>query len=290
VTKLNIRGLISKKDILILPGIYDALTAKIAEKAGFKAILMGGYSISASRLGKPDVGYLTMSEMASQIKIISDAVSVPIIADGDTGYGNPLNVMRTVREYERAGASGIILEDQQWPKRCGHMEGKQVISMEEHLKKLEAALETRSNKDFAIIARTDSLGVHGIDEAVRRGKAYRDAGADIVFVEAPKSVEELCFIRDAIQDVPLVANIIEGGKTPFLSAAVLKEKGYEIMFCGLTAVLLIAKTFMDAMIHLRREGSAEKLLNQMYAFSEFNELLGIKEFYSLENRFKSPSV
>jgi methylisocitrate lyase len=283
---MSIRELIKKEEILILPGIYDALTAKIAEKAGFKGILMGGYSISATRLGQPDVGFLTMSEMASQIKIISDAVDIPLIADGDTGYGNPLNVMRTVREYEKAGASGIILEDQQWPKRCGHMEGKQVIPKEEHIKKIEAALEARSSTEFVIIARTDSLAVTGIEEAVERGKAYRDAGADVVFIEAPRSLEELSIIRKSIRDVPLVANIIEGGKTPYLSARALREMGYEIMFCGLTAVLVIAKAFMEAMTYLKREGSTQGWLERMYTFSEFNELIGIKEFSILENRYK----
>ena len=284
--KINIRELINRKEILVLPGIYDALTAKIAQKAGFQALLMGGFSISAIRLGQPDVGYLTMSEMVSQIKIISDAAPIPLIADGDTGYGNPLNVIRTVRDYEKAGAAGIILEDQQWPKRCGHMEGKQVIPLEEHIKKIEAAIEARSNKNFIIIARTDSLAVLGIEEAVKRGKAYRETGADVVFIEAPKSVEELAFIRKAIKDIPLVANIIEGGKTPYLSAQTLEEMGYEIMFCGLTAVLVIAKAFMEAMTHLKKEGSTEGFLNQMYTFSEFNELIGIKEFSMLEKRFK----
>jgi methylisocitrate lyase len=282
---MNIRELIKKEEILILPGIYDALTAKIAEKAGFKGILMGGYSISATRLGQPDVGFLTMSEMTSQIKIISDAVNVPLIADGDTGYGNPLNVMRTVKEYEKAGASGIILEDQQWPKRCGHMEGKQVIPKEEHIKKIEAALEVRSSREFIIIARTDSLAVTGIEEAVERGKAYRDPER-FVFIEAPRSLEELSFIRKAIRDVPLVANIIEGGKTPTLSARALKEMGYEIMFCGLTAVLVIAKAFMEAMIHLKREGGTQGWLERMYTFSEFNDLIDIKKFSMLETRFK----
>ena len=283
--KITIRELINRKEILVLPGIYDALTAKIAQKAGFEALLMGGYSVSAIRLGQPDVGYLTMSEMVSQIKMISDAATIPLIADGDTGYGNPLNVIRTVRDYEGAGSAGIILEDQQWPKRCGHMEGKQVISLEEHVKKIEAALESRSNKDFIIIARTDSLAVFGMEEAVKRGKAYRDAGADVVFIEAPKSIQELTIIRKTIKDVPLVANMIEGGKTPYLSAQTLEEIGYEIMFCGLTAVLVIAKALMDAMTHLKREGSTEGLLNQMYTFQEFNELIGIKEFSVVEKRF-----
>jgi methylisocitrate lyase len=283
--KFAIRKLIHKGEILIFPGVYDALTARMAEKAGFEVILLGGFSVSATRLGQPDVGYLTMSEMASQIKVIADAVDLPLIADGDTGYGNPLNVMRTVREYEKAGAAGIILEDQQWPKRCGHMEGKQVIPMEGHVKKIEAALEARASKDFIIIARTDSLAVCGMEEAIKRGKAYRDAGADVVFVEAPKSVEELAFIRDAIQDVPLVANIIEGGKTPHLSAKKLEEMGYNILFCGLTAILVITKALMDAMIHLKREGTTVGLLDQMYSFSGFNELIGIKEFSILEKRF-----
>jgi methylisocitrate lyase len=284
--KSKILELIKKEGILVLPAVYDALTAKIAEQAGFPAILMGGYSVSAVRLGKPDVGYLTMTEMAAQVKIIADAVSVPLIADGDTGYGNPLNVMRTVEEYQKAGAAGIILEDQQFPKRCGHMEGKQVVPMEEHLKKLEAAIEARGDRDTLIIARTDSLTPLGLQEAIRRGKAYRDAGADVVFVEAPRSVEELKAIREAIPDVPLVANIIEGGKTPFLSARELKEMGYEVYFCGLTAVLVTAKAIMNTMQHLRREGSTAGLMDQMFSFAEFNELIGLKEYSLLEKRFK----
>jgi len=210
--KSGILKRMEKGKILVLPGVYDALTAKIAERAGFEAIVMGGYSLAAARLGQPDVGYLTMSEMTSQIKIITDAVEIPLIADGDTGYGNTLNVIRTVREYEKAGASGIILEDQQWPKRCGHLEGKQVISMEEHIKKIEAALEARSEKNFIIIARTDSLTTHGIEEAIRRARAYRDAGADVVFVEAPQSVQELATIRDSLKDVPLAVSLVEGGE------------------------------------------------------------------------------
>lgn len=284
--KSKILGLIKTEGILVLPAVYDALTAKIAERAGFPAVLMGGYSVSAVRLGKPDVGYLTMTEMVDQVKIIAEAVSVPLIADGDTGYGNPLNVMRTVEEYQWAGAAGIILEDQQFPKRCGHMEGKQVVPMEEHLKKLEAAVEARGDRDTLIIARTDSLTPLGLQEAIRRGKAYRDAGADAVFVEAPRTVEELKAIREAIPDVPLVANIIEGGKTPFLSARELKEMGYEICFCSVTALLVTAKAIMNAMMHLRREGSSAGLADQMFSFAEFNELIGLKEFSSLEKRFK----
>jgi methylisocitrate lyase len=284
--KSEILGLIKTEGILVLPVVYDALTAKIAERAGFPALLMGGYSVSAVRLGKPDVGYLTMTEMAAQVKIIAEAVSVPLIADGDTGYGNPLNVMRTVEEYQKAGAAGIILEDQQFPKRCGHMEGKQVIPMEEHLQKLAAAIEARGDRDTLIMARTDSLTPLGLPEAIRRGKAYRDAGVDAVFVEAPQTVDELKAIREAIPDVPLVANIIEGGKTPVLSARELQAMGYEICFCSLTAVLVSAKAIMNAMIHLRKEGSSAGLKDQMFSFAEFNELIGLKEYSSLEKRFK----
>lgn len=285
--KSEILGLIKKEGILVLPVVFDALTARIAERAGFPALLMGGYSVSAVRLGKPDVGYLTMTEMADQVKIIAEAVSVPLIADGDTGYGNPLNVMRTLEEYQRAGAAGIILEDQQFPKRCGHMEGKQVIPMEEHLQKLAAAIEARGDRDTLIMARTDSLTPLGLPEAIRRGKAYRDTGVDAVFVEAPQTVDELKAIRKAIPDVPLVANIIEGGKTPALSARELQAMGYEICFCSLTAVLVSAKAIMKAMVHLRKEGSSAGLADEMFSFDEFNELIGLKEYSALEKRFKS---
>ena len=284
--KSNVREQIQTKGMLIVPGVYDALTARIAEKVGFKVLLMGGYSISATRLGQPDVGFLTMSEMASQIKIIASAVNVPVIADGDTGYGNPMNVMRTVREYEEAGASGIILEDQQWPKRCGHIEGKSVISLEEHVKKIEASLRARSDEDFIIFGRTDSLSLYGIEEAINRGRAYRDAGADIIFVESPRSIEELIAIREGIPDVPLAVSIIEGGKTPLLSSQKLEEMGYKILFFGCTAVFVIAKTFMNAMTYLKEKGNTEGLLDQMYIFSDFNELMGIKDFFDLEKKYR----
>jgi 2-methylisocitrate lyase-like PEP mutase family enzyme len=276
---------VKKAGILIVPGVYDALTARIAEKTGFEAIVMGGLSVSAVRLGKPDLGYVTMSEMASQVKIIADATNIPLIADGDTGYGSPLNVMRTVQEYERAGASGIILEDQQWPKKCGHMDGKQVISMKEHVKKIEAASEARSNKNFVIIGRTDALRTHGLDEAIRRGKAYREAGADVIFVEAPQSVEQLATIRDAIKQTPLIANMVEGGKTPPLSTEELKRMGYGIVFFGCTSIFIITKALMEAMKYLYRNGNSNGLLDRMLPLPQFNEFLGIQDFSSLEKRF-----
>jgi len=286
MNKCGILELMEKGRILILPGVYDALTAKIAEKTGFQAIVMGGYSISATRLGQPDVGYLTMSEMCSQIKIISDATNIPLIADGDTGYGNPMNVMRTIREYEMSGASGIILEDQQWPKRCGHLEGKQIIPMEEHIKKIEAALEARSDKNFIIIARTDSLKSHGLNEAIRRGNAYRDAGADVVFIEAPQSIEELRTIPKAIKDIPIAVSLIEGGKTPLLSSKNLEGMGFSLLFFGLTALFIVARAWMDALLRLKKEGSPKGLLERMITFHDFNELMGIKDFLDLEERFK----
>jgi 2-methylisocitrate lyase-like PEP mutase family enzyme len=285
MVKPHLLDLVKKTGILIVPGVYDALTARIAEKTGFEAIIMGGLSVSAARLGKPDLGYVTMPEMASQVKIIADATNIPLITDGDTGYGSPLNVMRTVQEYERAGASGIILEDQQWPKKCGHMDGKQVISMKEHVKKIEAASEARSNKNFVIIGRTDALSTHGLDEAIRRGKAYREAGADVIFVEAPQSVEQLATTRDAIKQTPLIANMAEGGKTPPLSAEELKRISYEIVFFGCTSIFIIAKALMEAMKYLYRNGNTNGLLDRMLTLPQFNEFLDIQDFSSLEKRF-----
>jgi 2-methylisocitrate lyase-like PEP mutase family enzyme len=286
MVKKTIHSFLKEGKILVIPGVYDGLTARIAEKAGFEVIVMGGYSVAAARLGQPDVGYLTMTEMCGQIKMISAAVSLPLIADGDTGYGNPMNVMRTVREYERAGASGMLLEDQLWPKRCGHMEGKQVIPMEEHVQKIRAAVEARSSGDFLLIARTDALRTHGLEEAVRRGRSYREAGADVIFVEAPRTVDELRQIGEGLKGIPIAASLVEGGKTPLLTARELERLGYCIVFFGLTAVFTVARAWMDALTRLKAEGTTNGILDRMLPFSEFNSLIGLDEFSELEKKWK----
>ena len=216
-----------KKNILVLPGVFDALTAKIAENVGFDAMFQTGYGSAPSLLGMPDYGFLNAGETIDNATRIIRSVDSPVIVDIDTGYGNPLTVWKLVRDLESIGAAGVFIEDQLWPKRCGHMQGKDVIEMEEYISKLRAAPEARNNKDFVIVARTDSRAPLGLDEAIRRGRAYREAGADVIFIEAPRSIAELRRIADEI-DAPLVANMIEGGVTPNLNAKRLLDLGYRI--------------------------------------------------------------
>lgn len=282
-----LRDLLKEEEPIIMPGAYDALTAKIVENKGFKASIMGGYSIAASRLGEPDVGYLSMNEMVQALKCINDAVDMPIVADADTGYGNALSVRRTVVEYEKAGAAAILLEDQLWPKRCGHMEGKEVISKEEHSVKIRAAVEAKKNKDTMIIARTDSRGMLGLEEAISRGKAYLAAGADALFIEAPKNEKELERIGQAFPDTVLIANMVEGGKTPILSKERLKELGFKIIFYPCSLLFAVSKTLENMLEILDSTGTTHGYSDQMKSFGEFNELIGLEEFKRLEMKYKS---
>ena len=237
----RLRNMLAEPEIVVLPGAYDALSARLAERAGFGAVFTTGFGFAATVLGVPDYGLLTMSETMDRVRHIVRAISVPLVADMDTGYGNPLNVVRTVRECVALGVAGIILEDQEWPKKCGHFEGKRVIPAEEQAAKLRAAANARGDDDLVIIGRTDARQPLGLEEAVRRGKLYRDAGADVVFVEAPRSVDELQEVARAIPDAPLFANMIEGGKTPLLSSAELQELGYKMVVYPLSALFSAAK-------------------------------------------------
>jgi 2-methylisocitrate lyase-like PEP mutase family enzyme len=224
----QLKRLLHERKLLQAPGAYDVLSARIIEMAGFDAVYMTGYGTSASVLGQPDVGLLTASEMAERLRNIVAAVSVPVIVDGDTGFGNPLNVTRTVQLYEQAGAAAIQLEDQVFPKRCGHMLGRRVIPTAEMIQKIKAACEARRDKDFVVIARTDARTNHGIEEALKRGKAYAEAGADVLFDESPESVAELEQINKAFPNTPTLANMIEGGRTPFLPAQQLEALGFAV--------------------------------------------------------------
>lgn len=225
----QLRQILETPEILILPGIYDCIGAKIAEQVGFSAVFTSGFGISGSTLGRPDYGFLTATEMLYTVGRITQSVNIPLIADIDTGYGNPLNVIRTVTDAVNLGVAGVILEDQEWPKKCGHFEGKRVIAMGEHVEKIKAAVEARDDSGLVIIARTDARAPLGLDEAIQRGRAYFEAGADVVFVEAPQSVEDLKAIATAFPDAPLFANMIEGGKTPVLSGKELQELGMRIL-------------------------------------------------------------
>ena len=273
-----------KNKIIVLPGVFDALSAKIAEHVGFEAMFQTGYGSSAALLGMPDFGLLNSGETVDNAMRIIRAVRVPVLVDADTGYGNPLNVWRLVRDLESLGAAGIFLEDQVWPKRCGHMVGKGVIPRDEYIPKLKAALEARRSKDFTIVARTDARAPVGLEEAIERGKAYRKAGADVIFVEAPRSVEELKKVANEI-DAPLVANMIEDGATPNLSASELQRIGYRIAVFPLSAIYSATFAMRQVLTELKNTGTTKEGRNIMVTFKDFNQFMDLDHFRDLEKRY-----
>lgn len=277
--------MLQQPDIIVLPGAYDALCARLAQQVGFEAVFTTGFGFAASVLGVPDFGLLTMSEVMERVRHIVRAVDIPVVADMDTGYGNPLNVVRTVEECVALNAAGIILEDQEWPKKCGHFEGKRVIPAEEQVAKLKAAVYARGDDDLVIIGRTDARQPLGLDEAIRRGRLYRDAGADVVFVEAPRSVEELAAVARAIPDTPLFANMIEGGKTPLLTSQELQALGYKMVVYPLAALFSAARAIMDTYRELLTTKTTAARQHAMTSFQEFEEIVGVPRFHELEQRF-----
>jgi 2,3-dimethylmalate lyase len=277
--------LLRAQEPILAPGAYDALTARLIEQAGFPAVYMTGFGTSASLLGRPDVGLLTMSQMVDNARRIAQAIDVPVIADADTGYGNPLNVIRTVQEYELAEVSAIHIEDQVMPKKCGHMENKQVIAAAEMTEKIHAAVEARTSGDFLIIARTDARAVEGLDSALRRARAYREAGADILFVEAPQNEDEVAQVARAFPNVPLLFNWAEGGKTPPMLLERLKELGYRIIIFPISALLTAAKAVRGVLSEIKTEGTPRRIFADGSSFREFNEMIGLGEIQELEKRF-----
>lgn len=268
-------------------GANDALSAVIAERAGFKAVTMGGYLATAVTLARPDIGLMTMTEMATQARHICAVTHIPLIADADNGHGNVLNVIRTIQELENAGAAGVVLEDQVMPKRCGHMAGKKVISMEEHVQKIRAAVYARQDPDFIIIGRTDARQAHGIEDAIARGKAYAEAGADVVFVEAQENMEELERVPKEIHGVPLVVNMIEGGRTPLLSKDELGKMGYQVIFYNLGSLYTQTKAIQDYCEYVIAHGTSAGFTGPMVTFDEFNSIVGLPELRELEEKFKN---
>jgi len=268
-----------------MPGVYDALSAKIAEHVGFKAIFQTGYGTSASMLAMPDFGFLSMTETLENARRITRAVDIPLIVDVDTGYGNPLTVWKLVNDLQKIGASGIFLEDQVWPKRCGHMTGKEVIDDNEYIPKLKSAIDAKNNNpDFIIVARTDARAPLGIDEAIRRGKKYHDIGADVIFVEAPHSIEELATISSEI-DAPLVANMIEEGVTPNLTSAELLRLGYSIAVFPLSGLYSSTFALYDTFKTLQQTGTTMPLKERMIKFKEFNELVELDKYMDMEKKY-----
>ena len=281
----NLRNLINNKTKpLVVPGVYDAIGAKIAQKVGFEAMFQTGYGTSATLLGMPDYGFIGATETLDNARRISNSISVPLIVDIDTGYGNALTVRKLIQELESAGVSGVFLEDQKWPKRCGHMKGKDVITKEEYVEKLQSAIDAKSSKDFIIVARTDARAIEGLDGAIERGNYYKKIGADVIFVEAPKSLEEMKKIGKSI-NAPLVANMIEGGATPINSASKLHKMGYRIILYPLS--ILYANTFATLKIlhELKNKGTTIKLKNDLVRFDQFNDIVELSKYSKLEKRY-----
>jgi carboxyvinyl-carboxyphosphonate phosphorylmutase len=284
-TKRSLRHQIRSRDrIIVMPGVFDALSARIAQHVRFDAMFQTGYGSSASLLGMPDYGFLNAGETVDNARRIIRAVDLPVIVDADTGYGNPLSVWRLVRDLESMGAAGIFLEDQVWPKRCGHMQGKSIIPTNDYMLKLEAALDARKSKDFIIVARTDARASRGLDEAIHRGKTYFKAGADVIFIEAPTSTKELSRIANEI-DAPLVANMIEEGVTPTLSAQQLFQMGYNVALFPLSALYAATYAILKVFSELKKTGTTEHGREMMVTFNEFNKLVDLQRYMELEKRY-----
>jgi 2,3-dimethylmalate lyase len=276
-----LKKLILDNDILVMPGAHDALSAKIIELVGFKALTMGGYAASAASLAKPDVSLLTLTEYVNTARNIAQAVEIPLFVDGDTGHGNITNVQRTVREFENAGVAGLFIEDQIFPKRCGHMEGKQIISTLEMVAKIKAAVDARVDDDLVIMARTDALAVNGIDDAIERGNIYRQAGADLIFVEAPTSKEEMVRINREIE-APTLAIQLEGGKTPLLTTQEIEELGFKVVVYPNSTVYATAWALKELWTELLKNGSTKSFVEKMICFNDFNDLVGLDKIRNLE--------
>ena len=281
----DLRQRLAGDKIIVLPGAYDALSAKLIEQAGFRQLFTTGFGLAASTLGEPDIGLLTQTETLDRARRIAQTVGVPLVADMDTGYGNPINVVRTVRECIEARIAGIILEDQEWPKRCGHLAGKRVVPGEDHVQKLRAAIHARGNDDLVVIARTDARAVHGLDDAIDRSHANIEAGADVVFVEAPRSVDELKIVRAAFDDnVPLFANMIEDGVTPFLSATELQDLGYKMVVYPLSGLFAATAALQRTYTALMTDGTTQAA-GPMVGLEDFKGLIGVAGYEELAREF-----
>jgi 2,3-dimethylmalate lyase len=282
----SVNEILEQHGQLVMPGVYDALSAKIAARTGFEVIFITGYSVSATLLGEPDFGLLTQTEVVNAAARICSVVETPVIVDADTGYGNAVNVIRTVEELTRVGAAGMFLEDQVWPKRCGHMQGKQVIPLDEQINKLHAAIDAKKNHTFFIVARTDSRQALGLQEAIIRGIAFKKAGADAIFIEAPQSKEEMKEIARQVPG-PLVANMLERGATPLMGPQELKELGFQLIVWPLAPLYSVAKALSDTYTTLRRDGSTIRILDNLMPFDDFNDIVGLKEKYAVDARYRS---
>ncbi|MGQ0548563.1 MAG: isocitrate lyase/PEP mutase family protein [Armatimonadota bacterium] len=281
----RLRGRLSESRILVAPGAPDALTARIIERTGFEAVYFTGAGFSYTHLGAPDLGLVSMTEITWRLAAVVESTPLPVIADADTGYGNALNITRTVREFERAGAAAIQLEDQVTPKRCGHLSGKEVIGAGEMIGKIKAAVDSRTDAELLIIARTDARATRGLTDAMERALRYREAGADVLFVEAPTSRDELAAIPARLPP-PVMANMVEGGTTPLCSAAELHEMGYRIVIFPGAAVRMAAAAITRMMAALKQQGTTRGMLEDMMSFGELNDLLGLPTYRQREERYQ----
>ncbi len=279
----SLRKILDKKGIVIMPGCFDALSAKLIERAGIELGFMSGFSVSSTKLGMPDTGLISFAEMLEQVKNISNATNIPIIFDGDTGYGNSVNVFRTVRGYADAGAAGVMIEDQKWPKKCGHTKGKDVVDIDEAKSRIKAAVDARNqnNKDILIMARTDAIATRGLDDAIKRMQIFSELGVDILFIEAIKSKEDM---KRVIKEVPghHMINLIEDGDTPFLDINELEEIGYKIAVMPLTLMSASVKTMQECLINMKNKTYNKNVTK----FSELREIVGFNEYYDIEDKYK----
>jgi 2-methylisocitrate lyase-like PEP mutase family enzyme len=283
-SRQTFKQLLQRDRLLVAPGCFDGLSARLIQEAGFEAAYLSGGAVARS-MGVPDIGLVTLSEVIDRAAQVASVVNIPIIADADTGYGNAVNLVRAVREFERSGVAAIHIEDQITPKRCGHLDGKEVIPLEEMEKKLEAALASRSDPDFCIIARTDARGVHGFDDAIRRGRAFAKLGVDAIFVEAPQSEAELAEIPRAIVGVPLLVNVFKGGKTPMLPVDRLQQMGYRIAIYPSETQRAGIHAMRQALGLLKRDGTTEAMDDALTTFKERDKIVGLDEWQQLEQRY-----
>jgi len=282
----QIRELLAAGQTINMPGVYDALTSRLATEAGFEVLFISGYSVSGSRLGLPDFGYLTQTEVADAARSVCSVTDVPVIVDADTGYGNPLSAMRTARLLAGAGGAGIFLEDQEWPKRCGHFAGKRVVPAGDWLAKLRAVLDLRGEGvDLFLVARTDARAAISLDEAIERAKRARDLGVDAIFVEAPERIEDLERVATEVEGVVRVANMIEGGRTPLLTPAELHDLGYDLIVTPLSAIFAAAKAVREAFAVLRKEGTLRDRPELLLSFSEFEPVVDLAGHRALEEHY-----
>ena len=287
----SLRSRLARKPIVVAPGVYDAFTALVAAQAGFATLYVSGAAIAYTRLGRPDIGLVSVNEVADTLTLIRDRVEGHLIVDGDTGYGNALNVVRTLRTFERAGANAIQLEDQDFPKRCGHLDGKTLISAEEMSGKIRAAVDARQSRETLVIARTDAVAVEGFERAIERAAVYREAGADMLFVEAPKTRDDLARMISALgTEAPLMANMVEGGKTPPLPAAELEALGFALVIFPGGIVRALARTASDYYGSLAIHGTTEPFRARMLDFDGLNALIGTPEMVALGRRYEVPTA